>query len=222
MSIEIICTIIGTGIAIVVALLAGFNHMLVRREKIGADGNRLNNVEEIVKNLECVNHKTTVRVVESKLADVINTLTNNSNDITNIRSDIHSINNKMVLMTYKIDNINSPLSKSKSPISLTHLGEQASAELKIKDSIAAKWETIQEIINEEAESKNAYDIQQACIKIASLYLEKILSADEIENIKSYAFKNGHPMSYYHLVVGIELRDEYFKKNNINIDDVDVR
>ncbi len=196
---QIIFAIIGAAVAITGLTITGVGIMLRRARKKGADGQRLDTVEKKFEDLKCNEHQKTVHEIQL--------------DIAEIRGDIK-------LLMVKIDNKENPFSKRKSPISLTELGIKTSVELKIKEKIATNWNAISSIIDQEVKDKNAYDIQEYCIRLATIDLGCLFTPKDVEEIKLYAFNQGNNIAEYGSMIGILLRDEYFKRNNINVGEVD--
>ena len=112
------------------------------------------------------------------------------------------------------------IAKSKSPMTLTDIGEQFAKELKADQMIERNWSKIYANIKNDVKNKNAYDIQQYCMDTAAGAIEKFLSEDDIISLKNFAFKNGDPILYYSPIFALIIRDKYFQTENINISDVD--
>ncbi len=139
-------------------------------------------------------------------------------------NNINSIHTDLTVMKARFDAFyesNNSLAKHHSPISLTDKGYQVSNDLDIKGKIAVNWTVIASLIESEVKAdKNAYDIQQFCIDIATVGLDKLFSEKDVLEIKNYAFNQGRPLAYYGIMIGIELRDAYFRHKGIDIKDVD--
>ena len=82
------------------------------------------------------------------------------------------------------------------------------------------WERIGTLIEKEAGSKNPYDIQQFCIEQAVVFPEKFLSEEQVNVLKTDAYKMGLPLTSYMNVVAVMARDRYFKEHGIDVSEVD--
>lgn len=67
---------------------------------------------------------------------------------------------------------------------------------------------------------NPYDIQQYCIEQAVVFPEKFLLENDLNKIKMDAYNSGNSLTSYMKVVAVLSRDLYFKKYNINLEEVD--
>jgi len=107
-----------------------------------------------------------------------------------------------------------------SPTNLNNLGAEVSEELDIKSMIEKHWDKIHEDLKQIVKDRsNPYDIQQSCMRLTEDFRE-YLDYAELDKIKRYAFDRGHNISGYDFIFGIELRDKYFRENNINVSDID--
>lgn len=133
-----------------------------------------------------------------------------------IRRDMSIV--KAMMDIYKM---NLPqLAKSQSPVNLTEKGLELSKELKADEVISRNWDKIMSDIDANVGEKNAYDIQQYCIETSTVEPEKFLDDKAISALKSKAFAEGRPTAYYAPIFGIKIRDEYFRRRGIPIEDVD--
>lgn len=138
-------------------------------------------------------------------------------NIESIKSDVHYI--KGTLDVLKNNNPNS-LVQSHSPISLTEKGQQVADDMKIGQMIADNWSKISACIEKNVASNNAYDIQQFCIETASIALGELFNDNDVLKVKDYAYKAGQNTVYYGGMIGVLIRDRYFKEKGISIDEVD--
>lgn len=139
------------------------------------------------------------------------------NNIQDMKSDISYIKGMIGVI---LSNEPNALTKSHSPISLTELGKKIATEMGIEQMIEKNWDKIYKCITDNAASKNAYDIQQYCIETASIHLEYFICDEDLSKIKDFAFKAGKNMAYYGSMIGVIIRDAYFKHENINLEEVD--
>jgi hypothetical protein len=156
-------------------------------------------------NAVCEGHKS----VEAKLEKTIG---KSESKFDSIRTDIAII--KASLQT------SNPLTQSHSPIGLSALGVRVARELSAQEKIEANWDRIEPIINEGTKSKNAYDIQQFCIEKAIVSPEMFFDEKSLEEIKNYAYKEGKPLSNYTNMLGVMIRDEFFKRKGIDVREID--
>ena len=157
---------------------------------------------------------TTINNSHSGLSKAIEKIELN---IDNIKSDLSYVKGSINILNAHIPN---PTIQSKSPISLTELGERLAKEMDLQDIIIRNWDKIYDYLDKNLISKNAYDIQQFCIDTASISLDKFFIDSDIDNIKNFAFKNGNPLMYYGSMIGVMIRDAYFKQKGIDVSDVD--
>ena len=139
------------------------------------------------------------------------------NHIDDIRKDLSYLKGAFETKRYSSE---SPLVQRFSPLSLTEKGKLVAAELKIEELVTINWDKIRSDIDKNLKDKNAYDIQQYCIFTASVSPEDFLDKDSVNTIKLYAFKNGAPLHIYAQVLGIVIRNRYFKEKGIDIAEVD--
>ena len=88
------------------------------------------------------------------------------------------------------------LVQSHSPISLTEIGKTIAAKMDIRTIIANNWDNIYEYVDENVQSKNAYDIQQFCIEAATISLDKLFTEADLNKIKMFAYNEGKPLGFY--------------------------
>ncbi len=110
--------------------------------------------------------------------------------------------------------------QSNSPISLTELGVEVERDLHIQRIIDNNWSSLESTISSNLDSDcNPYDVQEVCFKIGRDY-SKIISENEFDSIKKYAFNKGYNISEFGLIFGILIRDKFFSILKINKYDVD--
>lgn len=129
------------------------------------------------------------------------------NKVSNISTDMAIV--KAFIVGY--NEKNNPFAKAQSPMKLTSKGVEVHQALNIKTIIINHWDAIEKDLDSALNSDcNSYDIQQESIKIASV-IQKYLTTEELNAIKLYAFNNGHNIADYDILIGIEIRDNYFTK-----------
>ena len=107
-----------------------------------------------------------------------------------------------------------------SPIALTESGWDVAKEMGIEDIICRNTKRILSLIDDSVPQKNAYDIQQFCIDAVIVSLDKLFIEEDVNRIKSFAFNKGQHIVMYSSLIGVLVRDLYFKERSINIEDVD--
>ncbi|MDR2358380.1 MAG: hypothetical protein LBD87_01085 [Prevotellaceae bacterium] len=115
--------------------------------------------------------------------------------------------------------IKDTLTRRKSPVSLTDTGQKIVQDFKLFDIVAKNWDKITKATNDIC-SKNPYDLQEYFIDTSYLEPEKFFSDKDIDELKIISFKGGFTFMSIARVMGILIRDEYFKRHEINIDDID--
>jgi hypothetical protein len=110
--------------------------------------------------------------------------------------------------------------QSQSPVSLTQRGKEMADKLDVERRVAANWEHIFQYIEKSVKDKNAYDIQQFCIERATVNLLEFLTEEDVRDIKLVAFNEGRAVESFGGLIGVIIRDAYFKKKKIQIDEVD--
>ncbi len=113
-----------------------------------------------------------------------------------------------------------PLTQQHSPLSITERGWEVVRKLGIDKMLDNNWERIRHLIESGVESRNAYDINEFCIKYAVVFPEKFLQHDEVEVLKNDAYIQGLMLMDYMKIIAVMARDRFFKDNNIYIDDIE--
>lgn len=141
-----------------------------------------------------------------------------------IDSNINTIRDDLAFLKGSIEIIKSvdlkELFQRKSPVTLTEAGQQVAKELGAEEIISRTWDKIYSILENEISDKNAYDIQQYCMEKVSVDPQRFLDKQGIDRVKKHAFDNGVPLQLYLRVIGLLIRDKYFKKKDIDPKEVD--
>lgn len=137
-------------------------------------------------------------------------------NIDSIRADISYIKGMIGILQAN----SNPLTQSHSPIGLTEKGKKVAEEMGVVDMISNNWDHISTYIQENTKSKNAYDIQQFCIETATVSIDKFFAPEDVSRFKTFAFNAGQPIAYYGSMIGVLIRDRYFKEKSISVEDVD--
>jgi hypothetical protein len=174
-TIGIIFTVIGAVAAVLTGVWTMLNGIKRAARRSGADAHRLAIVEKRVDALPCNAHSDTIADLKS--------------DVKSILRDIGNLNFKFDLFTR-----GATLVRQNSPLSLTEEGIRIASELKIKDKILCNWQAIKQLIDKEAESAGAYDVQQCCMNLATNKLDELFAPQDIQEFKLYAFNRGNDLS----------------------------
>lgn len=108
------------------------------------------------------------------------------------------------------------LTRQHSPLEITERGWEAIRKLGMDKMFEGNWERIRELIDDEVEDKNAYDINEFCIKYAVVYPEKFLKPEEVAALKDEAYIQGFTLMEYMKIIAVMARDRYFKENGIEV------
>jgi hypothetical protein len=137
--------------------------------------------------------------------------------IDEIRKDISFLKAMVELFQF---NSKQGVAKSKSPVSLTETGHQIAEQLHAEAMIARNWDKIYTNLEARISDKNAYDIQQYCIETATVNLESFFEKNDIDMVKTVAYKDGRPLAFYAPVFGVLIRDRYLQQKGIDVLDID--
>lgn len=111
--------------------------------------------------------------------------------------------------------------QSNSPLSVAPRGQEISDELNFTQMIANNWQSIHSRIKENVKSRNAYDIQEYCVDLASIHIDKVLTGRDLERVKLKAYNKGDNVYFYGKVLGVMIRDKYFEVENIKTQEEDI-
>lgn len=114
-----------------------------------------------------------------------------------------------------------PLTQQHSPLKISERGWQVVEKLGMKQMFANNWDRIRQLIDDEVESKNAYDINEFCIKYAVVFPEKFLQLEEVNILKNDAYIEGLTLMEYMKIIAVMARDKYFEENNIKIEEIEL-
>jgi len=140
------------------------------------------------------------------------------NNIESIKTDISYIKGNISILLRSPDGL-FPI-QSRSPVRLSPIGEDLAKKMELEKRISRNWGNICNFLDNNLHSKNAYDIQQFCIDTASVHLDKFFDNEDIESFKDFAFNAGKPLIYYGGMIGVMIRDAYFRHRGIDVLDVD--
>ncbi len=140
----------------------------------------------------------------------------NNNDVDEMRKDLSYLKGSFDIIRSGAN----PLTKSKSPISLTEKGLEVAEKINARDIIANNWEKIYADLESNICDKNAYDIQEYCIETASVEPERFFDKDTLSKLKDFAYNEGRPLQYYGGMLGVLIRDKYLNIKGIDVSEVD--
>ncbi|MCC6405374.1 MAG: hypothetical protein IT405_03230 [Candidatus Yanofskybacteria bacterium] len=135
-------------------------------------------------------------------------------DIEGVQKEVKEIRDKTIKCETMLDN-QGPLTKKKSPISLTERGEKVLTESGgrkfVDDNIT---DLLSKVDGENV--KTSYDVQEASKKV----IATLEADDRMTAIKDYLFKEGLEFSDVTEVLGIYLRDKIITTKGWNVKDID--
>lgn len=156
--------------------------------------------------LPCASHR-------DKMAEHDNAVTRIETAITYLTKEIDTVLNNF----RKKGGTPDGFTQSHSPLSITEAGWTMVRTLGIDKMFEANWQRIKDLIDENVKDKNAYDIDDFCIKEAVVFPEKFLSPENISVLKEDAFRNGFTLTPYMKVVAVMARDRYFREAGIKME-----
>lgn len=157
---------------------------------------------------------TRINMEHDRLTHNINSTMGN---IDEIRRDLSYIKGSIDIMQRHISD---GYTQKYSPISLTEKGKEEVSRNHLDLLVDRNWDTIYRLMDKEVESKNPYDIQSFCLETAATEPKKLFVDSDVALIKELAFKNGLALMTYTNILGILIRDKYFKQKGINVEKVD--
>ncbi len=104
--------------------------------------------------------------------------------------------------------------KAHSPLSLTVKGKRIAKDLKLRQKIKTHWRDLKKKIRDLTPSNNPYDIQGVCMGMPIECFEKYLTDKEQNEVKTYAYGHGINLLEIYPILGILMRDKYFKEEEI--------
>lgn len=170
-----------------------------------------------IDNLPCKQNSDKIDEHIGKHSNVEVTITKLETSITYMQKSIDTLTQSLQ-SSNKI--ITDPFTQTHSPISITAKGQKMVERLKLDLMFDNNWEHIRPFIENNATSKNPYDIQQFCIEQAVVFPEKFLQEEQVAILKTDAYKTGIPLTSYMKVVAVMARDRYFKEHDIDVSEVD--
>jgi hypothetical protein len=142
--------------------------------------------------------------------------------IDRTESSIDKIKEDVIIIKGQIEvalALKDPYAKKRSPVSLTPLGLQMVADHGLDAMVADNWQKISSAIQKSGAS-NPYDIQEFCFETAFVRPNAFLSEKDFDKLKLISYQTGARLFSVARVVGILVRDRYFKENGIDVGEID--
>ena len=137
---------------------------------------------------------------------------------TGIEQRLINIETDINYMQKIIDSLSQLLQSSHS---ITDKGYEMIRRIGLDAMFESNWNRIRNLIEEESESKNPYDIQQFCMQQSVVFPEKFLDEKQLNLLKTDAYNTGIPLTSYMKVLAVLSRDRYFKEYGIDVSEVDI-
>lgn len=158
--------------------------------------------------LPCKTHSEKIEKHSESVSRIDTTLTFLTKSIEEMNSQLQKMNNTV------------PFTQQHSPLRISERGWEVVKKLGMDKMFVNNWDRIKQFIDDEVESKNAYDINEFCIKYAVVFPEKFLQPEEVNVLKNDAYIQGLTLMEYMKIIAVMARDKYFEENNINIEEID--
>lgn len=158
--------------------------------------------------LPCQTHGEKIEKQSASVSRIDATLTFLTKSIEEMNFQLRQMNNTM------------PFTQQHSPLKISERGWDVVHKLGMDKMFANNWERIRQLIDDEVESKNAYDINEFCIKYAVVFPEKFLKSEEVDVLKNDAYIQGLTLMEYMKIIAVMARDKYFEENNIKIEEIE--
>lgn len=158
--------------------------------------------------LPCKTHSEKIEKHSESVSRIDTTLTFLTKSIEEMNSQLQKMNNTV------------PFTQQHSPLRISERGWRVVEKLGMDKMFINNWDRIKQLIDDEVESKNAYDINEFCIKYAVVFPEKFLQPKEVNVLKNDAYVQGLTLMEYMKIIAVMARDKYFEENNINIEEIE--
>ncbi len=135
-------------------------------------------------------------------------------DVKEIRTDCKEVRDKVIKCETALD-YKEPLTRKKSPVSLSDRGTRVLAESGGQSFVEQNYAELKVEV-ENKKPATSYDIQEAAKQV----IEDIKDDSRINPIKEYLFKEGMELDDIVVVLGIYLRDKILKERGVAADDID--
>jgi len=153
-------------------------------------------------------------VATLKIGEYKNKVDQAIRDIGEIRKEEREIRDKVIACETSLKE-REPLTKRKSPVTLSDRGNHVLTESKGKDFVDSNYEELKLAV-EKTNPQTSYDIQESSRQI----MDNLRDDARINPIKEYLFKEGMELEDIIVVLGIYLRDKILKEKGIEAKDID--
>lgn len=202
----IICVIIAL-IIFCMALWFVFSYIHFKKDaKCKEHARKIDEISKVSNDLPCKTHGE--KIEEHGLA------------VQSLKTSIEYLNRNLERINSQLSNTGTSFTQQHSPLSITERGWAVVKKLGMDKMFERNWSRIREMINKDIVHKNAYDINEFCIKYAVVYPERFLQSDEIDVLKNDAYIQGLALMDYMKIIAVMARDKYFEENGIKIEDVE--
>lgn len=134
--------------------------------------------------------------------------------VQSLKTSIEYLNKNLERINSQMSNTNTALTQQHSPLSISPRGFEVVKRLGMDKMFAENWPRIKQMIDADVKHKNAYDINEYCIKYAVVYPERFLQPNEIDVLKNDAYIQGLALMDYMKIIAVMSRDKFFEENNI--------
>lgn len=135
-------------------------------------------------------------------------------DITKIENEQKGIRDKVIACETSLKE-REPLTRKKSPVTLTERGTKVLNDSTGKKFIDDNYEELKKKVND-SNPETSYDIQELSRKV----VEDLKDDSRLNTVKEYLFKEGMEIEEIINVLGIHLRDKILSEKGIGVDDID--
>ncbi len=145
--------------------------------------------------LPCKTHSEKIEKHSESVSRIDTTLTFLTKSIEEMNSQLQKMNNTV------------PFTQQHSPLRISERGWEVVKKLGMDKMFVNNWDRIKQFIDDEVESKNAYDINEFCIKYAVVFPEKFLQPEEVNVLKNDAYIQGLTLMEYMKIIAVMARDK---------------
>jgi len=188
------------------------SHLVKGQDKIES------HIDKIKSDISDING--TLRFVIEKTEEIDNDVNKMKNDISEINKDIFEMKTTLNFAFAE----NKPFAVKNSPWRLNEEGKETVKKYSLDLMVEINWSKINRAL-QELKSQNPYDLEIFCFDMLSIDARsdtslKYFEEKDIDKIKRLSYKSGIPLLFYSRMIGILIRNKYFKENNIDLFDTD--
>jgi len=169
--------------------------------------NSLESVKIKVKELPCTEHSKELSDVKIKVKEL--PCAEHSKEISDVKTDISFIRGAFETILGIKDN--SVIKNS--PLTLTEIGKSIAKEHNLIEKVNENWDLINNYLKE-SNIKHPYDLERFCLERTYTTPEKFFSANEIDNLKTIAYKSNNHFMTITRILTVLILERYFAENNI--------